>query len=226
MAPKKKVVSGVDKSRPKNNPVTPAKKSSGDRPGPWDNIGRGLKTAGKVTYEVSGAGDVKRFAQNPSLKNAASLGLTVASYAGGPALRAAAVGRAANASFAAQKAVLSTRAAKVGLPIAEKSMKFSRPAGAKALNVPKGNLVQASGKKVAVSGFEKATTAKNVNRVQAGRAAAVNIQATKAGKVAAKQTMKAAAPKIKAANIAGIALAGSKAGTTVSADKNKNKKKK
>ena len=226
MAPKKKVVSGVDKSRPKNNPVTPAKKPSGDRPGPWDNIGRGLKTAGKVTYEVSGAGDVKRFAKNPSLKTGAFLGLTIASYAGGPALRAVTASRAAKASFAAQKKVLANKAAKVGLPIAEKSMKFSRPAGAKALSVPKGNLVQASGKKVAVSGFEKATTAKNVNRVQAGRAAAVNAEATREGKLAAKRVTDAASRKIKTADTAGIALAGSKAGTTVSADKNKNKKKK
>ena len=225
MAAKKKVVSGVDKSRPKNNPVTPAKKSSGDRPGPWDNIGRGLKTAGKVTYEVSGAGDVKRFAKNPSLKNAASLGLTVASYAGGPALRAAAVGRAAKAGFAAQKAVLSTKAAKVGLPIADKSMKFASKTTSSGAKTTVGKLVTQSEKSIPVSGFAKATTPKNVNRVKAGRAAAVNTQATQAGKDAAKKTMKAAAPKIKAANTAGIALAGSKAGTTVSADKNKKKKK-
>jgi hypothetical protein len=198
---------------------------SKDKPGPWDNIGRGLKTAGKVGYEVSGAGDVARFAKNPSLKNAASLGLTVAAYAGGPALKAAVAGRAVKAGMAAEKAVLSTKAAKLAKPVAEKSMQFTRPAGAKALNVPKGNLVQSSGKKVAVSGFEKATTAKNVNRVMAGRSSAVNAKADRVGKAVVKETMKAAAPKIKAARTAGVALAGSKAGSTVSTEKQKNKKK-
>jgi hypothetical protein len=79
-----------------------------DKPGPWDNIARGVSIGGKVVYEVSGAGDVVRFAKNPSRKNAASLGLTIAAYAGGPALKAAAAGRAVKASMAAQKSVLGT----------------------------------------------------------------------------------------------------------------------
>jgi hypothetical protein len=65
------------------------KPASKDKPGPWDNIGRGLTTAGKVGYEVSGAGDAVRFVKDPSLKNAAMLGLTVAAYAAGPAAKSA-----------------------------------------------------------------------------------------------------------------------------------------
>ena len=191
-----------------------------------NDIGRGINMAGKVVYEVSGAGDAVRFAKNPSLKNAAMLGLTVASYAGGPALKAAAAGRAARAGLAAEKVVLKTQAASLARAIPEKSMKFTRPGGAKSMNIPKGNLVQSSGKKIPVSGFEKATTAKNVNRVTSGRIAAINAKADKAGKAAVKDTMKAAAPKIKAANTAGGALAVAKGSTTVSVQKQKNQIKK
>jgi hypothetical protein len=208
------------------------KKPSKNKPGPFDDIvrgvnkfNRGMKTVNKVIYEVSGAGDVERFAKKPSAKNAAMLGVTIASYAGGPALKARAAGKAGKAALAAEKKVLGTQAASLARAIPEKSMKFTRPGGAKSMNIPKGNLVQSSGKKIPVSGFEKATTAKNVNRVTSGRIAAVNAKADKAGKVAAKDTMKAAAPKIKAANTAGVALAGSKAGTTYSTQKNKPKKK-
>jgi hypothetical protein len=196
-----------------------------NKPGPWDNIARGVSIGGKVVYEVSGAGDVVRYAKNPSRKNAASLGLTIAAYAGGPALKAAATTRALKASMAAQQSVLATKAAKVAAPIADKSMKFTRSPGAKALNVPKGNLVQPSGKTIPVSGFEKATTPKNPNRVQAGRAAAVNMQADQAGYEAASRVMRQAKPKIQAAKTSGVLLAGSKGGTTYNTqNKKKNKK--
>jgi hypothetical protein len=188
------------------------------------DIGRGINMAGKVVYEVSGAGDAVRFAKNPSLKNAASLGLTVAAYAGGPALKAAAAGRAARAGLAAEKVVLKTQAASLARAIPEKSMKFSTMAH-RGDKIPVGKLITKSGTSLPVSGFAKATTPKNINRVTSGRIAAVNAKADKAGKAVVKDTMKAAAPKIKAANTAGVALAGSKAGTTYSTQKNKNKKK-
>ena len=53
----------------------PARKPKGiDWNGSLADFKDAVEIAGKVAYEVSGAGDVVRFAKDPSIKNAAALG--------------------------------------------------------------------------------------------------------------------------------------------------------
>ena len=95
-----------------SNPGKPVKKKSKNNPGPFDDIGRAAKSVGKsavkvvktvdtvtkdpkklakVAYELSGFKDVKKFAEKPTARNAAALGVSAASYLipfGGKALQA------------------------------------------------------------------------------------------------------------------------------------------
>lgn len=220
-------------SKPSSSGSVPAPKKSENKTGPWDDIGRGVKkfndamrVVNKVTYEVSGAGDVERFVKKPTAKNAAMLGVTIAAYAGGPAFKAGAAAKAGKAAIAAEKAVLATQKASLARPIAEKSMTFATKLAKTGEKIPTGKLITKAEKSLPVSGFVKATTAKNVKRVTAGRIAAVNAKADRVGKAVVKEAMTKAAPRIAANTTAGKLLAGSKAGTTYVAAQKKNNKKK
>ncbi len=104
-----------------SNPGKPVKKKSKNNPGPFDDIGRAAKSVGKsavkvvktvntvtkdpkklakVAYEVSGYGDLKRFGQKPTARNAAALGVTIASYAAGPVLKGIKTAKVAQADYA------------------------------------------------------------------------------------------------------------------------------
>ncbi len=212
-APAKKAVSSVEKSRPKNNPVTPAKKPSGDRPGPWDNIGRGLKTANKVAYEVSGAGDVKRFAKNPNLKTGASLAITVASYAAGPAaagLKAVKVAKAAKAVNAGAD----VRAAAAAVKAANTTRVVKATKGA-------GTVTTKSGKALPMTGIKSFSTAKSPARAAASSYSMSTRKAAQAGKNAGAK----AQTKVVAGYGVGGAIALNKGGTTISTQNQKKKKK-
>jgi hypothetical protein len=194
-----------------------------------NSLGKGGSGLGRIAYEVTGAGDLKRFVKNPSLKNATNLAVTAASYAAGPAIKAAAKGRALKAGYAAEKSVMQTRAAALSKPVKDKSMSFTRKYVPGVGPVPSGSLVSQTGRSTPVSGFAKATTPKNINRVTSGRNAAVNMKADRALKSTIASEMKKAGPAIRAGQAAGIAVAGSKVGTGTSANtanKKKNQKKK
>jgi hypothetical protein len=210
----KKPVSGVDKNRPKNNPVTPAKKPSGDRPGPWDNIGRGLKTAGKVTYEVSGAGDVKRFVKNPNLKTGASLVITAASYAAGPAALGFKATKVANAAKAINAAAPS-RAAAAASKAANTTRVVKATKGA-------GTVTTKSGKALPMTGIKSFSTAKSPARASASSYSMSSRKAAQAGKNAGAKAQN----KVVAGFGVGGAIALNKGGTTISTQNQKSKKKK
>jgi hypothetical protein len=189
-----------------------------------NKLGKGGSGVGRIAYEVTGAADLKRFVKNPSMKNATNLGVTIAAYAAGPALKAAAASKALKAGYAAEKSVMSTRAASLARPIPDKSMTFTRKYVPGIGPTPTGNLIPKTGKALPVSGFTKATTPRNVNRVTSGRNAAVNIKADNALRSTIAREMKRAAPAIRAGQAAGIAVAGSKVGTGTSKNsQNKNR---
>jgi hypothetical protein len=213
MAPKKKPQSSVDLNRSKKPAVKPVSKSS-DKPGPWDNIGRGLNTAGKVAYEVSGAGDVKRFAKNPSLKTAASLGITVAAYAAGPAAgihKAVKVAQAAKAINAGADA----RAAQAALKAANTTRVVKATKGA-------GTVTTKSGKALPMTGIKSFSTAKSPARASASSYSMSSRNAVQAGKKAGAKAQN----KVVAGYGAGVTVASTKAGTTISTQNQKPKKKK
>ena len=192
----------------KKKPATVKPKGLGD------DIGRGINMAGKVVYEVSGAGDAVRFAKNPSLKNAAMLGLTVAAYAAGPAAKAAQATKAIKAAEAIN-ATSKVRAAQAVVNAAktEKVVKATKGAG---------TLTTKSGTKLPVSGMKTFSTAKNPASVAAGARGSVRAEANKAGNAA----FSAAEGRVTRSKIAAASLASAKAGSTVSTQKQKNKPKK
>jgi hypothetical protein len=190
------------------------KSVSKDKPGPWDNIGRGLKTAGKVGYEVSGAGDVARFAKNPSLKNAASLGITVAAYAAGPAAKAAQIAKAAKATKAV-RATADVRAAAAATRAAKTTRVVNATKGA-------GTVTTKSGKALPMTGVKSFSTAKSPARAASSTYSMVNRQAIQAGKKAGAKAQK----NVVAGFGAGGAVAVAKGSTTVSVQNQKNKPKK
>jgi hypothetical protein len=104
-------------------------------------------------------------------------------------------------------------------------MKFARTTTSTGMPTTTGKLISQSNRPMNISGWAQATTPKNPNRVQAGRAAAVNKDADEAGKYAASRVMNAAKPKIQAAKTAGVLLAGSKGGTTYNTQNKKTNKK-
>jgi hypothetical protein len=204
--------------------VAPAPKTapkSQDKPGPWDNIGRGLKTAGrginlagKVVYEVSGAGDVERFARNPSKKNAAMLGITVGAYLAGPAAKVAQTGKAIKAARGVN-AGLDARAAANATKAATTSRVVKATKGA-------GTVTTKSGKALPMTGINTFSTAKNPARSAASTYSMGSRQAAAAAQAARLKAQKNV--------IAGFGLGGSvvvaKGSTTVSVENQKNKKKK
>lgn len=216
--PKKKPQSSLKKQTAVNEVAKAKKVMAG--------LGKGGSGLGRIAYEVTGAADLKRFVKNPSLGNARNLAITAASYAAGPAIKAAAKGRALKAGYAAEKSVMQTRAASLSKPIKDKSMSFTRTRVPGIGPVPSGKLVSQTGRSVPVSGFAKATTPKNPNRVISSRNAAVNMKADKALKSTVANKMKKASPAIRAGQAAGAVVAGSKIGTGTSANTANKKKKK
>ena len=120
-----------------------------------------------VAAETSGVNDVKRFKANPSVSNAAMVGLSVASYAA-PFVKPLYALKAANAGNTARVAPVLSSAL-------TKTMNFQKVAG-----VPTGIL--RGGTDVAVSGFKAAETAKSINAVRAGRALAASQRVIQKGK--------------------------------------------
>ena len=193
---------------------TKGKPNPNDKPGPWDNIGRAAKTTGKIAYEVSGAGDVKRFVQNPSLKTGASLAFTVGTYAAGPILKAAAVGKAVKAGNKIMK-TQEVRAAAAALAAENATRTVKAYKGA-------GKIATAANKDIAMTGIKTFTTGKNPNAVAAG----VRKQVAMDAKAASKKVMKDNTKKIAAGYLAGGATVVAKGSTTASTYKQPTKKKK
>lgn len=193
---------------------TKGKPNPNDKPGPWDNIARGTKTAGKIAYEVSGAGDVKRFVQNPSLKTAGSLALTVGAYAAGPIIKGAVAAKAVKASSAVMK-TQEVRAAAAALAAKDATRTVRAYKGA-------GVVETAAKSKLGMTGIKTFTTGKNPNAVAAGVRKAVEKEAVGAAKKVVAQNAK----KVAAAKTAATAVASAKAGSTASTYKQPGKKKK
>jgi hypothetical protein len=214
--PKNEVAAGAGKFLGNGATGSWDKPASKDKPGPWDNIGRGLTTAGKVGYEVSGAGDAVRFVKNPSLKNAAMLGLTVAAYAAGPAAKSAQAAKTLKA-INAVNATKNVRVAKAVLDAkgVDKVVRATKGMG---------TLTTKGGTKLPISGIKTFATAKNPANVAAGAAGSVRAQAYKAGAAASAKAEK----NVTRAKMVTVGVAGAKAGSTVSTQnqKNKNKNKK
>ena len=217
MAAKKKIATAADfrkkeeadKKKPAPKPV------SNDKPGPWDNIARGMNTAGKVAYEVSGAGDVKRFAQNPSLKTAASLAVTVAAYAAGPAAKAAQAAKVAKAAKAVN-ATADVRAAANAAKAANTTRVMNATKGA-------GVVTTKGGKALPMTGVKSFSTAKSPTRAAASTYSMVNRQAAQAGAQAGAKAQK----NVLLGTSFGGAIALNKGGTTISTqNQKKNQKKK
>jgi hypothetical protein len=120
-----------------------------------------------VAAETSGINDVKRFKANPSVSNAAMVGLSVASYAA-PFVKPLYAAKAVNTARLARNAPVLSSAL-------TKTMNFQKVAG-----VPTGIL--RGGIDVAVSGFRAAETAKSINAVRAGRALAASQKVIQKGK--------------------------------------------
>lgn len=128
------------------------------------------QTARTVAKEVSGVADVQRFAKNPSVGNAAMVGLSAAAYVVAP-VKAAFAAKAIRAGNTARTAAV--------LPNAlTKTMKFEKVSG-----VPTG-VLRNNSTSVAVSGFRLAETTKSINAVRQGRALAASQRAIQQGKQA------------------------------------------
>lgn len=214
--PKNGVAAGAGKSLGNGATGSWVKPASKDKPGPWDNIGRGLTTARNVGYEVSGAGDAVRFVKDPSLKNAAMLGLTVAAYAAGPAAKSAQAAK----TLAAINAVNVTRKVRVAKAVFEakgvdRVVRATKGVGA---------LTTKGGTRLPIGGIKTFVTAKNPANVAAGAAGSVRAQAYKAGAAASALAEK----NVTRAKMVTVGVAGAKAGSTLSTqnqkDKNKNRK--
>jgi len=178
------------------------------------DIGRGINMAGKVVYEVSGAGDAVRFAKNPSLKNAAMLGLTVAAYAAGPAAKAAQAGKVIKATQAVSKTA-DVRAAAAAVKAANTSRVVKATKGA-------GTVTTKSGTALPMTGIKSFSTAKSPARASASTYSMTQRQAVQAGKDAGIAAQKNVTRGYSAAG----AMVVAKGSTTVSVEKQKNKQKK
>lgn len=121
-----------------------------------------------VAAETSGINDVKRFNANPSVSNAAMVGLSVASYAA-PFVKPLYAAKAVNTARLARNAPVLSSAL-------TKTMNFQKVAG-----VPTGVLRSGSAN-LAVTGFKTAETAKSINAVRAGRALAASQRVIQKGK--------------------------------------------
>ena len=188
-----------------------SKKKSTNKPGPFDDIARAAKTVRNVGYEVSGAGDVMRFARNPSLKTAASLGLSVAAYAAGPAAKAAQGARAA-------KAAQTVRATK-GVRAAEAAKKASSSTRVVKAYKGAGTVTTKAGSKANMTGIKTFSTGKNPARAAASTRSAVEREARTAGARSAARNQK----KVTRGKIAAASLASAKGASTVSTQKQKQK---
>jgi len=216
MAAKKKSPqsSNAAEKRVMNNKPKSTKPKSGDKPGPWDNIGRGLKTGERFVREVTGVADVERFVTKPSAKTAASLAITAAAYAAGPIAKASQTKKAVQAAqditrtMEARAAVAAANAAKT-----DRVVKATKGAG---------TLTTKSGKKLPVSGMKSFSTAKNPNRA----AASTRVQVSKEAKDAYAAAKQASQKKVIIGFGAGGVVGTAKASTTVSVEKNKKKYKK
>jgi hypothetical protein len=192
----------------------PAKKPKGiDWNGSLADFKDAVEIAGKVAYEVSGAGDVVRFAKDPSIKNAAALGLTVAAYAAGPAAKAAQTAKALNA-FKAVEATSNIRAAAAAADAIKTSRVVAATKGA-------GTITTKSGVALPMTGIKTFSTAKNPVRA----AASTRVVVTKEAEKAAATVASSMQGKVTAGKVAGAAVASAKAGSTVSTQKQKNKNK-
>lgn len=179
-----------------------------------DDIGRGINMAGKVVYEVSGAGDVKRFVKNPSLKNATMLGITVASYAAGPAAGIYKAAKVANAAKAIN-AGADIRAVAAATKAANTSRVVKATKGA-------GTVTTKSGTALPMTGIKSFSTAKSPARAAASSYSMSTRNAAQAGAKAGAK----AQTKVVAGYGVGGAVALNKGGTTVSVQKQKNQIKK
>ena len=192
----------------KKKPATVKPKGLGD------DIGRGINMAGKVVYEVSGAGDAVRFAKNPSLKNAAMLGLTVAAYAAGPAAKAAQAGKVIKAtSKVAATADVRAEAAAVKAANTSRVVKATKGAG---------TVTTKSGTALPMTGIKSFSTAKSPARASASTYSMVQRDAVQAGKDAGLAAQK----YVTRGKMAGGGMVIAKGTTTVSVEKQKNKQKK
>ena len=179
-----------------------------------NDIGRGINMAGKVVYEVSGAGDAVRFAKNPSLKNAAMLGLTVAAYAAGPAAKAAQAGKVIKATSKVA-ATADVRAAAAAVKAANTSRVVKATKGA-------GTVTTKSGTALPMTGIKSFSTAKSPARASASTYSMVQRDAVQAGKDAGLAAQK----YVTRGKMAGGGMVIAKGTTTVSVEKQKNKQKK
>ena len=154
-----------------------------------------------------------RFARDPSLKNAAMLGLTVAAYAAGPAAKAAQSTKAIKAAQAinAQSKIRAAQAVAAAAKT-EKVVKATKGAG---------TLTTKAGTKLPVSGIKTFSTTKNPASVAAGAKGANRVKANKAGDAAFSD----AEGIVTKSKIAAASLASAKTASTVSTQKQKNKPK-
>lgn len=164
-----------------------------------------------LAYEVSGAGDAMRFIRNPSFKNAAMLGVTVAAYAAGPAAKAAQAAKVANA-MRAVNATSDARAATAAARAATTNRVVKATGGA-------GKITTNSGKALPMTGINTFSTAMNPARAAASTRVVVGKQAQEAGLSASAAMQKL----VNSGKVAGASVASAKAGSTVSTQKQKNK---
>ena len=191
-----------------------AKKTSKNKPGPWDDIARGVSISGKVVYEASGAADAVRFAKNPSLRNAANLGVSVAAYALGPAAKAAQAAKAAKAATAVR--------AGMGARVASNVAKAATSQRVVKAYKGAGTVTTKSGKALSMTGVKSFATGKNPARVAASTRAAVSAEARAAGAAASAKAGK----NVTRAKVAGGAIVGAKGGATAERERNKGRNKK
>jgi len=178
-----------------------------------NNSNSAAEIAKTVAYEVSGAGDLMRFVRNPSLKTAASLGVTIGAYALGPAAKAAQAAKVANA-VRAVNATADVRAANAAIQAAKTSRVVKATKGA-------GVVTTKAGTKLPMTGIKSFSTAKNPARAAASTRVVVGKEAQAAGASAAASMQKV----VTGGKIAGASVASAKAGSTVSTQKQKKARK-
>jgi len=177
-------------------------------------LGKGGSGLGRIAYEVTGAGDLKRFAKNPSLKNAANLGVTVAAYAA-PGI---AKGVQSAAAMKAAKSVQATKQMRA-------ASAASRAASTSRVIKPLGGTAQATtrgGGSMAKSNISKIVVKKSPTRAAASSKAATNRATWEAAQTAAIRKE----PLVTRAKMAASAVAGGKAVSGQNANKQNKKNKK
>ena len=160
--PKKKAESSLKKQTAVNE-ITKAKNV-------MSGLGKGGSGLGRIAYEVSGAGDLKRFVDKPSLGNARNLAFTVAAYAAPGIAKATKSAIASKVASGGSKAVTAkSTAAALKASNATKSIK---PLGGTTQVTTRG------GGSMAMSNVSKITVKKSParaaasSRAMSGRAAA------------------------------------------------------